>query len=469
MICGAIYQKDQLPARSNIARVMRIPAAAVLCVLIAASPAAQTVDHLTLVAPAAPGGGWDQTARALQHVIDTHDLARIVEVQNVPGAAGTIGLSQFVDAQRGNGRALLVTGLVMVGATLWNDSPVSVNQATPIARLTGEFEVIAVPASSRLGDLRALINEFRRRPEAFAWGGGSAGGTDHILAGLVAEAAGVDPRRVNYVAFSGGGEAVAALIGGHVAAGISGYSEFAAHIASGRLRALAISSPSRLPGIEVPTIREGGLDVEMSNWRGLLAPAGLGDADRSALAGLVRSAVRTDDWRRLLAAREWNDQYLEGEAFAAFLRSEQTRYAPIVARLRGPAGSEPITVGRRIVPATVLAGGAMILLLLVTRRLRPPAAAPMRIVSGEVLSVCMALAAFLLLLGLIGFVGASTAMFIIVARAFGRLRSDGTTAASQSYVTVLIAAPAFCLLVYFAFTRGLDLPLPEARLWSWMR
>jgi putative tricarboxylic transport membrane protein len=449
--------------------VTRILAAAALCALLAANPAAQAIDHLTIVAPAAPGGGWDQTARALQHVVDVHHLARVAEVQNVPGAAGTIGLSQFVDAQRGNGRMLLVTGLVMVGATLWNDSPVSVNQATPIARLTGEFEVIAVPASSPLGDLRALIAEFRRRPEAFAWGGGSAGGTDHILAGLVAEAAGVDPRRVNYVAFSGGGEAVAALIGGHVAAGISGYSEFAAHIASGRLRALAISSPSRLPGIEVPTIREGGLDVEMSNWRGLLAPAGLGDAARSTLAGLVRTAVRTDDWRRLLAAREWNDQYLEGEDFAAFLRSEQTRYAPIVARLRGPAGSEPITAGRRIVPATVLAGGGMILLLLVTRRRRAPESTPGRIVSGEVLSVCMALAAFLLLLGPIGFVGASTAMFIIVARAFGRLRSDGTTAAAKSHMTVLIVAPAFCLLVYFAFTRGLDLPLPEARLWSWMR
>ena len=142
----------------------RILAAAALCALLAASPAAQAIDHLTIVAPAAPGGGWDQTARALQHVVDVHHLARVAEVQNVPGAAGTIGLSQFVDAQRGNGRTLLVTGLVMVGATLWNDSPVSVNQATAIARLTGEFEVIAVPASSPLGDLPARIDEFRRRP-----------------------------------------------------------------------------------------------------------------------------------------------------------------------------------------------------------------------------------------------------------------------------------------------------------------
>ncbi len=449
---------------------MRIHAAAVFCALLAASPAAQTIDHLTIVAPAAPGGGWDQTARALQQVIDAHHLARIVEVQNVPGAAGTIGLSQFADAQRGNGRALLVTGLVMVGATLWNDSPVSVNQATPIARLTGEYEVIAVPAASPLGDMRALIDEFRRRPEAFAWGGGSAGGTDHILAGLVAEAAGVDPRRVNYVAFSGGGEAVAALIGGHVAAGISGYGEFAAHIASGRLRALAISSPSRLPGVDVPTIREGGLDVELSNWRGLLAPAGIADADRATLTALVRAAVQTDDWRRLLAARDWNDQYVEGEEFATFLRSEQSRYAAVVARLRGPAPSEPITVGRRIVPVTILAGGAAILLMLVVRRFRTRALVPTPEPSREVLSVCAALAAFLLLLAPIGFVGASTAMFVMVARAFDRSRSAATSAGpSRRPAAVLIVAAAFSLLVYLAFTRGLDLPLPEARLWSWMR
>jgi putative tricarboxylic transport membrane protein len=460
--------------------VTRIRAAVLLCALAAARPAAQSVDHLTIVAPAAPGGGWDQTARALQHVIDLHHLARVVEVQNVPGAAGTIGLSQFTDARRGDGRALLVTGLVMVGATLWNDSPVSVNQATPIARLTGEYEVIAVPASSPLRDLRALIGEFRRRPEAFAWGGGSAGGTDHILAGLVAEAAGVDPRRVNYVAFSGGGEAVAALLGGHVAAGISGYSEFAAHIASGRLRAVAISSPSRLPGVDIPTIREGGLDVEMSNWRGLLAPAGITDADRATVAAIVRAAVQTDDWRRLLAAREWNDQYLEGEGFAAFLRAEQNRYAPVVARLRGPAGSDPITLGRRILPGTVLTGGVVILILLMSRRLRGHVAAPGLAVSGEVLSVSTALVVFLLLLVPIGFVGASTAMFVMVVRAFSRLQSGGTTPASRRPSTfgqafsarpwaVLIVAPAFCLLVYVAFTRGLDLPLPEARLWTLMR
>ena len=437
-----------------------------ICALLAASPVAQTIDHLTIVAPAAPGGGWDQTARALQQVIDAHRLTRVVEVQNVPGAAGTIGLSQFTDAQRGNGRALLVTGLVMVGATLWNDSPVSVNQATPIARLTGEYEVIAVPASSPLADMRGLISEFRRRPEAFAWGGGSAGGTDHILAGLVAEAAGVDPRRVNYVAFSGGGEAVAALIGGHVAAGISGYGEFAAHIASGRLRALAISSPSRLPGVEVPTIRESGLDVEMSNWRGLLAPAGIGDADRTALTALVRAAVQTGEWRQILSSREWNDQYLEGAAFAAFLADETTRYRGVVARLRGPAQQQRVLAGRRVFPAAVALGGAMILIALMLRaaRARP---SPGVLARGEVLSIVTALAVFLLLVRPLGFVAASTALFVISVRSFRRLSEieDGR----RTGYTVLIVAPVFCALVDLAFRYGLDLPLPAGTLWSWMR
>jgi putative tricarboxylic transport membrane protein len=451
-----------------------IPLIVALSALAFAPLAAQPqplVDHLVIVAPAAPGGGWDQTARALQHVVDVHGLARVAEVQNVPGAAGTIGLSQFVDAQKGNGQALLVTGLVMVGATLWNDSPVSVNQATPIARVTGEYEVIAVPASSPLRDLRALIAEFQKRPEAFAWGGGSAGGTDHILAGLLAEAAGVDPRRVNYVAFSGGGEAVAALLGGHVAAGISGYSEFAAHIASGRLRALAVSSPSRRPGLDVPAIKESGLDVEMSNWRGVLAPAGVSDRDRATLTALVRRAAETDDWHQILAAREWDDQYLDGEAFATFLRSEQARFTPIVARLRGPARGETIAAGRTMVPIVVLVVFGVVLALVALRRTRARPHPP----TGErgrhghaVLSIGAALVVFLVLLMPAGFVVAATAMFVIVARAFERL-SSGTASAGRRARTIWFVAPIFCLVVYIAFTRGLDLPLPEARFLTWMR
>ena len=411
--------------------MLRTLAVSIVALLAAAPAAAQSVDHLTIVAPAAPGGGWDQTARALQHVVDRRGLARVVEVQNVPGAAGTIGLAQFSDARRGSGDSMLVTGLVMLGATLWNPSPVSMTQVTPLARLTGEYEVLAVPASSPLRDLRALLEAFRRRPEAFAWGGGSAGGTDHILAGLIAEAAGVDPRRVNYVAFSGGGEAVAALLGGHVAAGISGYSEFAAHVDSGRLRAIAISSPSRVPGIDVPTLIEAGVAVEMSNWRGLLAPAGISAADRARLEAVVRDVVQSAEWRQILIERGWADQYLDAGAFADFLPAESGRFADVVHRLRRPAQQERVLAGRRLFPTAVGLGAAVITLLMARRfRRRPRVSRGERVPSprSEVSAVLLGLVVFVALVRPLGFAAAATALFVITGRAFERLRSASAPA-----------------------------------------
>ena len=162
------------------------------------SAAAQPAySRLTIVAPAAPGGGWDQLAREMQRELEAAQLVAAVQVENVPGAAGTIGLAQFINNQRGDGRALLVTGLVMLGAILWNESPVSITQVTPIARLTGEYEVVAVPAASPLRDMQSLVRALRENAAAVSWGGGSAGGTDHILAGLIVAAAGLDPRRTN--------------------------------------------------------------------------------------------------------------------------------------------------------------------------------------------------------------------------------------------------------------------------------
>jgi putative tricarboxylic transport membrane protein len=444
---------------------------ALVSVLCCASVAAQPPeDHLVIVAPAAPGGGWDQTARVLQQVIERRGLARIVEVQNVPGAAGTIGLAQFVNVGGGAGgektRSLLITGLVMLGATLWNDSPVSIAQATPIARLTGEYEVIAVPAASTISDMRQLVRVFRERPEAFAWGGGSAGGTDHILAGLIAEAAGVDPRRVNYVAFSGGGEAVAALLGGHVATGISGYSEFAPHLHSGRLRAIAISSPSRTPAIDVPTIRESGLNVEIVNWRGVLGAGGLSDSDRVRLTTLVSQAAHSPDWQRILAEREWSDLYLDGAGLDAFLASERSRVTRVVARLRGPGRGAPVVTGQRLVPLVVLIGAALVFGALavggirVRRRARADAApANRRAVAGAVLGLIV----FLLMLRPLGFTAAAAALFVLTANAFA------STSTHRRRMWTVAVAIVFAVVVDLAFTRGLDLPLPRGAWRQWTR
>lgn len=296
----------------------------------AAFAPALALDDLRIIAPAAPGGGWDQTARALEEVINANGLAKTVAVENVPGAGGTVGLAQLVDKEKGNGNVLMVNGLVMVGAIITNKSPATLEQVTPIARLTGEYEVIVVPAASELKTLADLTAKLKADPGSVAWGGGSAGGTDHILAGLVAKAAGADVTKLNYVPFSGGGEALAAILGGHVTAGISGYSEWAGQIASGELRALAISAPERVEGIDVPTLKEQGIGVELANWRAVVAPPGLDDAAKAELLKVVDAAVKSDAWKAKLAEKKWTDLYLPGDDFTQLVALENARVTEIL-------------------------------------------------------------------------------------------------------------------------------------------
>ena len=286
---------------------------------------ALALDDLRIVAPAKPGGGWDQTARSLQEVMQAAATAKAVTVENVAGAGGTVGLAQLVDREKGNGNVLMVTGLVMIGAILTNNSPATLEQSTPIARLTGEYEVIVVPASSEFKTLADLTAKLKADPGSVAFGGGSAGGTDHIIAGLVAKAVGADVTKLNYVPFSGGGEALAAILGGHVAAGISGYGEWAGQIQSGELRVLAVTSPERVAGIDAPTLKEQGVDVELANWRGIVAPPGLDDAQKKALLDAVDQTVKSEQWKKVLADRGWTDLYLAGDDFAALIADEATR------------------------------------------------------------------------------------------------------------------------------------------------
>ena len=278
---------------------------------------------ITIMAPANPGGGWDQTARQIQQVWTEAGILGVpVEVINRGGAGGAIGLADLITTHRGDPRTLMVFGQVMLGALRTNNSPVSVDETVPIARLLNEYQVVAVPADSDYRTLGDLMDDVRRDAAAVAWAGGSAGGIDHILAGLLVQAAGVDPRRVNYIAYAGGGEAAAAVMGGHVAAGISGVGEWKAYMASGRMRPLAVSAPERIGGDPTPTLRESGFDVVLSNWRGLLAPPG---TDEATHAWLIRAAEQMREsaaWQEILRANDWDDSFLTGAAFEDFLREE---------------------------------------------------------------------------------------------------------------------------------------------------
>jgi len=298
---------------------------ALACGLALAVPAQAQVQGLEIIAPANPGGGWDQTARAMQAALQEAGLASGVQVVNVGGAGGTIGLAQFVTSKKRKGDAVLVGGLVMEGAILTNKAPVSLDDVTPLALLTGEYELLVVSADSPFETLGDLVAKLKADPGSVSWGGGSTGGTDHILAGLIAKAAGVDPTKVNYIAHSGGGEALGSILGGHVAVGVSGYEEFAPQVAAGKLRALAISSDERLPGIDVPTLKEQGLDVSLVNWRGVFAPPQIRDRDMKALAQAMEKMVQSPAWKDTLQKRGWLDLYQPAQEFAAFLKEDQAK------------------------------------------------------------------------------------------------------------------------------------------------
>jgi putative tricarboxylic transport membrane protein len=455
-------EEDHVATTSGVGRVQQFLAALAAAVLVSSVavpgvasaqrnlPAASqsALPILTIIAPAAPGGGWDQLAREMQREIERQALTR-VQVENVPGAAGTIGLAQLINGRRGDGEALLVNGLVMLGAILWNQSPISITQATPIARLTGEYEIVAVQAASSHRDMESLVRALRKNPAAISWGGGSAGGTDHILAGLIVAAAGVDPQLTNYIAFSGGGEAVTALIGGQVTAGISGYSEFAQHIESGRLRAIGVSAPMRLADLDVPSLIEQGLDVELENWRAVVAPPGLNEAQRQALTAVVERMAHSESWRATLTRLGWTDSYLAGPAFDEFLDAEHVRVGRIVARLRGSAeDANAARAGEWLFPVLVLGGSAVLLIVLFAR---PSATAwDRRANSAAVVRVALGLLSFVVLLNLAGFVAAGTVLFACTASAFG----------SRRWLRDALLGIMFCATVYVTFTYGLGVSLP---------
>jgi putative tricarboxylic transport membrane protein len=196
---------------------------------------------------------------------------------------------------------------------------------TPIARITSEAEVIVVPANSPIKDAKGLADAMKADISKVVFAGGSAGGVDHILAALLAGTLGLDGSKVNYVPFSGGGEALAAMLSGRVTAGISGWGEFEGQIKAGKLRAIAISTPEKLPGNPTPTLKEQGIDLELLNWRSVMAAGGISADQKKALSGAIEKMVKSKEWQAILKQREWDDAYLAEPAFGEFLKAEEKR------------------------------------------------------------------------------------------------------------------------------------------------
>lgn len=275
--------------------------------------------NVKMMIPANPGGGWDTTGRALGKALTDSGAAATVSYDNKGGAAGALGLAQFVNGSKGDANALMVMGAVMLGGLITGKPPVSLSQATPIARLSSEYNVFVVPAASPFTSMKEVVEQLKKDPGSVKWGGGSRGATEHIAAAMIAREVGADPAKINYVAFRGGGEATAAILGNNVSIGGSGYSEFAEYISTGKMRALAVTSDARLPGVNIPTLKEQGINVVIGNWRGVYGALGITPAQRQELTDMVLKAVKSKSWIEASQKNNWTAAVLTGPAFEKFV------------------------------------------------------------------------------------------------------------------------------------------------------
>ncbi|WP_267245890.1 Bug family tripartite tricarboxylate transporter substrate binding protein [Streptomyces sp. PR69] len=291
------------------------------------------IPGLRFMVPNTPGGGYDITARTAARNAEDAGLTPNVEVFNLPGAGGTVGLARLV-GEHGNGKLAMTMGLGVVGAVHTNKSPKTLADATPIARLTEEQDIVVVSKDSPYRTIGQLLADWRKNPGKMPVGGGSSpGGPDHLAPMLMARAAGIAPKAVNYIPYDGGGELLASILGDKVSFGVSGVGEYLDQIESGELRLLAVTGPKRVPGLDAPTLREAGLDTEFTNWRGIVAPPGLTDAERDRLIGLVRKLHDSPQWRDSMKKNGWDDAFLTGDAFGDFLAEQDERVDTVLKEL----------------------------------------------------------------------------------------------------------------------------------------
>ena len=286
--------------------------------------AAHASVAMKMMIPANPGGGWDTTGRALGKALQDAGAASSVTYDNKGGAAGAIGLAQFVNSSKGDPHAMMVMGAVMLGGIITGKPPVNLSQATPLARLTSEYNVFVLPANSPYKNMAEVVAQLKKDPGSIKWGGGSRGSTEHIAAAMIAREVGVDPAKINYVAFRGGGEAISAILGGNVTVGGSGFSEFAEYIATGKMKPIGVTSAQRLKGAasSIPTLKEQGINVEIGNWRGVYGAPGISKAQRDELVAQIEKATKSKAWAEALQKNDWTPAWLGGDAFGKFVDDE---------------------------------------------------------------------------------------------------------------------------------------------------
>ncbi len=414
---------------------------------------------ITFIVPSNPGGGWDQTARFIQQTIIQNEFLPVsVEVINRGGGGGTIALAELVETYRGDPHKIMMTGFGMVGSALMHESDYSLSDITPISRLTGEYQVIAISKDSPHQTLESLIEAFKDDPKSISWAGGSAGGSDQIFIVQVAEDLGIPSDSVNYVAFTGGGEANAALMGNQVTAAITGFGEIKGLVESGRVNLLAVSSDKRIVDPDLPTFVEKGINVTFQNWRGVVAPPGLTLEQQAYYVGVMKQVQASEYWQKILARNDWQDSFLTEESLDTFIEENKNRTAKTLANMGLGKSSEISAIGPYFFPKIVGLGMLLTGLALVFQSRRTVLANNANITVGEeddqswmtfaltIILVCV----YLTMLKLLGFIWTTPPFIVAFAYIIG----------SRSFVRDIITAIILTGLAYLLFEQFLNVSLP---------
>lgn len=305
----------------------------------AQKPAASTLSKpallapsLRIVIPANPGGGWDQTGRALGVALVGAGVTEEVSYENMGGKGGTIGLAHYVEKYSNDPNTLLMGGSVMVGAVALQKPAVDMSRIHPIGRLTSDYLVVVVAANSPIRSIKALAERMKAAPQEVPIAGGGSGGVDHVFSGVFARATGIPPEALVYLPFASGPEVVQAVMSGKAVAGVSGYSEFSDQLASGKLRAIGVSSKRAVFGI--PAIREQGVNVDMSNWRGVFTGQGVTAQRQVEMAQAVKAATTDASWQKILNQNHWESSWLSGPSFKSFIEFDATTFSVMVGLLK---------------------------------------------------------------------------------------------------------------------------------------
>jgi putative tricarboxylic transport membrane protein len=310
-------------------------ALSLLCLSSASYAAEQVLDSIHFLVPGGAGGGWDGTARGTGEALTKSGIVGKASYENMSGGGGGKAIGYLIENAKSNYGTLMVNSTPIVIRSLSGVFPQNFRDLTMVAGTIGDYAAFVVAKDSPFKTFGDAVKAFTENPNSVAIGGGSVPGSmDHLVAAMAFEAAGQEPTKVKYIPYDAGGKAMAAVLSGEIAILSTGFSEAISLADAGEIRILAVTAPERIDvGVEAPTLKEQGFDVQFVNWRGFFAAPGLPEDKRAQYVSALKAMYDTPEWEDVRARNGWVNIYNPGDEFTAFLTSQEKQIGDLMRKL----------------------------------------------------------------------------------------------------------------------------------------